>query len=145
MYIGINYWAVLASGVAAMVIGFLWYGPLFGKVWAVEMGWGNKTKEEMDAMKKSAGKKYPQQFIGAMLMAYVFAYMMFYLYYCHFSQTPTVALGLQGVFWVWLGFIVPVKYGGVLWEGKSFKLFFIDAVYYLVQLAVMATILVAWR
>jgi len=27
----INIWAILACGVASLVIGFIWYGPLFGK------------------------------------------------------------------------------------------------------------------
>jgi hypothetical protein len=27
----INYLAVIASTVAAMIVGFIWYGPLFGR------------------------------------------------------------------------------------------------------------------
>lgn len=37
---------VLVAIVASQVIGFLWYGPLFGKPWLAAMG---KTKEEMAA------------------------------------------------------------------------------------------------
>lgn len=33
----INIPAILAAILAAMVLGFLWYGPLFGKAWAREM------------------------------------------------------------------------------------------------------------
>lgn len=29
----INYYAVVASSVLAMVVGAIWYGPLFGKKW----------------------------------------------------------------------------------------------------------------
>ena len=56
----INYWAVLASGVAAMVVGGIWYGPLFGKMWMQGMGWDPNNKELMDKMKKSMGVAYAQ-------------------------------------------------------------------------------------
>ena len=36
---GINVLAVLASGVGSLVIGFIWYGPLFGKPWGSYTGW----------------------------------------------------------------------------------------------------------
>lgn len=29
----INYWAVLVSAFCAFFIGWIWYGPLFGKLW----------------------------------------------------------------------------------------------------------------
>jgi hypothetical protein len=34
----INYLAVLACAIVAMPVGFLWFGPLFGKPWARHMG-----------------------------------------------------------------------------------------------------------
>jgi hypothetical protein len=34
----LNYWAIVAAMAAAIVIGFLWYGPILGKAWAKEMG-----------------------------------------------------------------------------------------------------------
>jgi hypothetical protein len=36
--ITINYAAVLLAAVANMVVGMLWYGPLFGKQWQALMG-----------------------------------------------------------------------------------------------------------
>jgi hypothetical protein len=51
---------------------------------------------------------------------------------------------MQGAFWIWLGFYVPVKYSDKLWGGKSLRLFFIDAGHYLVMLLIMSAILVGW-
>ena len=36
----INYLAILACAIVAMPVGFLWFGPLFGKAWQREMGFG---------------------------------------------------------------------------------------------------------
>lgn len=33
----INYLAILVGVIANVILGFLWYGPLFGKAWAKEM------------------------------------------------------------------------------------------------------------
>jgi hypothetical protein len=40
----INWVAVLASTVAAFILGGLWYGPLFSKPWMREMGVGRDFK-----------------------------------------------------------------------------------------------------
>ena len=41
----INFLAIIVAGLMPSVIGALYYGPLFGKVWLNSM---NKTKEEME-------------------------------------------------------------------------------------------------
>jgi len=138
MDVMVNLWAVLVCGIAAMVVGFLWYGPLFSKPWMKEMGMDKLSSTEIASMKKMACKNYIQQFRGALLMAYVFANIL------AVYNTETLGMGLQGAFWVWIGFIVPVKYGDKLWGGKSAKLFFIDSFHYLVTLAVFALIIVSW-
>ena len=33
MNIPVNYLSVLVATIAGMVVGFIWYGPLFGKTW----------------------------------------------------------------------------------------------------------------
>jgi hypothetical protein len=131
----INYWAILLAGVANMVIGFLWYGPILGKTWATEMGWGKMTPEQVNEMKKKANLLYPQAFIGALLTAYVFTHVL------QAFGSASISSALFGALMMWLGFIVPLKYGDKLWGGKSFKLFFIDTVYHLIALGVMAIIL----
>ena len=36
--ITVNYWAIVAGAVLSMVIGAIWYGPLFGKKWMEIVG-----------------------------------------------------------------------------------------------------------
>lgn len=133
----LNFWAVLLCGVISMVVGGLWYGPLLGKPWMREMGFDKLPVEELERMKQKAMRiAYPQQFVLALVMAYVFAHILLVF------EADSVIMGLQGAFWTWLGFIVPVKYGETLWGNKSLKLFAIDAIYYLVLLSLFAVVLV---
>ena len=140
--IDVNYLAILASAVAAMVLGFLWYGPLFGKIWSELMGWGVMTPEKMAEMQKKARPAYAISFVGALAMAYVLAHAL--IFASAYLNSSGVTAGLAAGFWNWLGFIAPVTVGVVLWDGKPWKLWFINAGYYLVQLLMMGTILALW-
>jgi hypothetical protein len=141
MMVPINYLAVLVAAVASMVIGSLWYGPIFGKKWIALMGW---TEEQMNSAKaKGMGKSYALMFVGSLLMAYVLAHSVIYAAY--YMRVSGFSAGLMVGFWNWLGFVVPVSLGSVLWEGKSWKLWFLNVGYYLVTLMVMGAILAVWR
>lgn len=132
----INYLAVLVSAVASMIVGSLWYGPIFGKIWISLSGF---TKADMEAAKKKGmGKTYFLAFIFSLITAYVLAHFVDYL------EATTITLGFIAAFWIWLGFIVPVQSGMFLWEGKSFKLYFLNIAYHIVNLFVMSAILVSW-
>jgi hypothetical protein len=136
----VNYLAVLVAGILAMVIGFLWYGPLFGKTWAAMMGF-NETSMA-DAKAKGMTKTYVINFIAALIMAYVLAHSL--IFASAYTSTSGVSAGLMVGFWSWIGFIVPVTLGSVLWDGKPWKLWAINAGYYLVLLLVMGVLLAVW-
>jgi len=135
--ITINYMAVLVAAVVNMVIGYLWYGPVFGKRWQKLMGF---THEQLEAMrKKSMGTSYALLFVVSVVMAYVLAYFL------GATGAYDTFGAVQLAFWIWLGFIATVMLGTVLWEGKSWQLYMLNVSYYLVTLAAMAKILVWWR
>ena len=136
--VDINFVAVLASAVVAFIIGGLWYSPiLFGNAWMKAGGINKKDIEK--SKKKWMGKYYFVSFLGGLLMAYVLAHFMQYL------TAQTFSDGMQAGFWIWVGFIVPVSLGSVLWEGKSLKFYFINIGYYLVSLISMGGILASWQ
>ena len=54
----INFWAVLVCAIVSMIVGSIWYGPLFGKLFMREMGMDKWTPEKQAAMKKSMGMSY---------------------------------------------------------------------------------------
>lgn len=142
----INYLAVLVAAIAANIIGGLWYSPvLFGNTWMKLMGWDPSNKVQMESMKKTTGKSYAINFVASIVMAYVLAHVVTMGIAYLNGSTGNISAALQGAFWSWLGFVVPVALSAVLWENKPWKLFLLNVGYYLVSLAIMGTILSTWR
>lgn len=136
--ITINYLAVVLAGFAYMVVGSLWYGPLFGKKWMALMG---ITPESMKSMKLSPMQAMAGGLVAALVMAFVLAHDAFvWGQFFGTAVTPTV-FALQLAFWIWLGYVATTQIGSVLWENKSWKLFALNASYSLVSLIVMALII----
>lgn len=108
----VNFWAVLAAAVASIVIGAIWYGPLFGKPFMKASGMDKLSPEQQAEMKKKMFLPYLGQLLASIVMMYVLAWLMGALG----AKTP--ANGFQVAFWVWLGFVVPVQFGQQIWGGK---------------------------
>ncbi|MEZ5463549.1 DUF1761 domain-containing protein [Dokdonella sp.] len=127
-----NIWAVIAAAVSAFVIGGLWYSPaLFGKVWQREAGIS-------DEKLKSANM--PMIF-GLSLVLSLIAAVVFALF---LGPRPPLALGLGAGFAAglcWVGASFGINY---LFEGKSLKLFLVNAGYHTVQFTVIGLILALW-
>lgn len=142
MDIAINYWAILACGVSSVVIGFLWFGPVFGNAWMSSMGMTMPSAEERKKMGGKMMKSAFIAFVAALITAYGFIHALTYA--DAYLSASGVSAGLTGGFWNWLSFMMPVVLGAVLWEGKSWKWWCITAGYYLVNLLVMGAILSSW-
>ena len=136
----VNYLAVLACAVLSMIIGSIWYGPLFGKPWMKLMG---MTKESMKGFKSSdMARLYGIQLLGSLVMAFVLSHTI--VFAMSYLDTSGVSAGLQTGFWNWLGFVAPVTLTSVLWEGKSWNLWLLNNAYYLVLLSSMGIVLALW-
>ncbi len=113
----ISWVAVLASIVVNMILGGLWYGPLFGKKWAAEIG---KKMEEME-MKPAL---YLIPILGSLVAAIVLWNVM-------------LATGLSGVaaaFWMWLGFSAITSLTNTSFRGTGTTLWAIEQGAHLVGL-----------
>lgn len=133
--IDVNWIVVLAGGIVSMVVGSLWYSPiLFAKPWMAAMGYSEAKIAEMKQKCGSMGKTYAIAFVNALVMSFVFTYVM--------SAVGALSLGeaLGTAFLIWVGFVVTLMVGGLLWEGKPLKLLIINAGNYLVVLAILAVI-----
>ena len=137
----INMAAVVACAFINMGVGFAWYGPLFGKEWMRLQGI-DKARIEADK-KKGMQKTYALSLLGAFAMAYVMAHSM--LFAESYLKMSGVMSGIMGGFYNWLGFVVPVTMGSVLWDGKPWKLWWINSGYYLTVLCLMGITFSLWK
>ncbi len=140
--IHINYLALLVATVAGFFLSFIWYTPLFGKAWAKEMGFDLSEKPPTPAMVKSL----LLTFLGVALIAYVMAFTIAAwtpsTWGVTGAQVSKYWLAFQGAFYTWLGFYVSHLLMGIAWEKRSWKLFAIDAGYYLSLLLLVSLIIV---
>lgn len=136
----VNYFAILLCAVWAMIVGSIWYGPLFGKPWMKMMGFDKKSMKGVSSAEMS--KLYIVQLVGSLLMAFVLSHAL--VFSSMYLGTSGVSAGIQTGFWNWLGFVAPVTVGSVLWEGKPWKLWFLNSGNYLATLLGMGVILALW-
>lgn len=136
----INYLAVLVCAAAAMAIGFVWYGPLFGKAWMRIMGSDTMSAEQKASMMKNMWVYYVLQFILSFITAGV-------LYY-HILNWSGPATSVGVAVCSWLGFVMTTNAGAALWSGQpsrvAWKMFFISAGGQLVTFIAFGLIIGAW-
>lgn len=137
--IHINMLAIAIAVVANFVLGFIWYTPLFGKVWGREMGYDPNMKPPSSELTK--GMIF--MVIGNFLMAYVFAHnMAAWSFVPGISEMSAAQNACMAAVFTWLGFYLPGDLGSTAWERKSWTLFFINTGYHLASLFLVAMILV---
>lgn len=129
MEITINYLAILVSAVIAMIIGALWYGPIFGKKW-----------RKVSGKKKGAKGLYITQFLVTLFQVWVLA--SFIGGWDDFDN-------VKNILWIWAGFIIPTIAAGAMWDNDSKKVqwtrFLIQGGYQLIIFAVFGFILTNWK
>jgi hypothetical protein len=140
--IQINFMAVAVAVIANFFFGFLWYTPLFGKVWAKEMGLDITEKPPAGAMAKGM----ILMVIGNFLMAYVLAHDLTVWNPEFWGMGPMegskAMFAVIAAFFLWLGYFVPQDLNRVAWEKGSWKLFLINTSYHFLSLVLVGMILV---
>lgn len=134
--VDVNYVAVLLAGIASMIVGFVWYGPLFAKPWMKEMG---LTAEDFKNDRANLGKTYSMSFVLSLVTAYILAHVMTFSE--SFYHNSMVSTGLSSGLWMWLGFIMPVQSTEVLFGKRSFKLFAMNTGYQLASILAMGVVI----
>lgn len=127
-------WPILSAGIATVLLGWAWYHPkVFGTAWMRMIG---LTPEMVERGKKRMPLMALIGLLASMLIAWVMSYVGVLLGV--YDWFGAIELG----FWCWLGFVAPTMLGIILWEQRSFKLYLINALYWLVAFIVMALVLV---
>jgi ABC-type transport system involved in cytochrome c biogenesis permease component len=129
----IDWLGILVATVAAMVIGGLWYGPLFGKQW---MGYIGKTPEQLKA--QGPGLGYVAALLSSLLTAIVSTYV---------TQWATADGFLEGVAVgaiIWLGYTIGGVVVGGVFEGRPWGLIMLNSGNALVTIALVSGIVAAF-
>lgn len=130
----INLIGVALCAVASMVLGFVWYGPLFGKVWQRE--WG-LTDEAMQ------NANMPLIFGGFIALNLFAAYILGHVLATYGG--PEIKLSAMIGMGVGLGFVATAIGGNYLFARKSLRLFLIDGGYWTLLYTIMGAIFGALR
>ena len=132
-----NMTGILVAVVVSFFFGWLWYGPLFGKSWAKELGMSLDQKPPASVMVKGM----ILMLIGCFLTAWVLASDgMAWRLVAGMQDASVVKFGFMGGFFTWLGFYLPQHLSRLAWENKSMKLFWINALHSFIMLQIVAMI-----
>jgi hypothetical protein len=124
----LNWLSIVIAVVAAQVLGFLWYGPLFGKQWMAAIG---KTKEDMSG---SPGPAVAVGIVMSLVRAVILALLI------GLSATPDLASGLK------VGLLLAAVTSSGIITGHAFEerisqLTWINCAYEVVMWAIMGAII----
>ncbi|MDB4939689.1 MAG: hypothetical protein JWO40_114 [Candidatus Doudnabacteria bacterium] len=134
----VNFLAVLVASIVSIIIGSIWYGPLFGKMFIELSGMNQWSPEKQAEMKKTMNLSYLGQFVASLVTFYVLA-----LFINRIGQVSIMG-GIVTALWIWLGFLVTQKFGETLWGGKM-TLFWLNAGSSLLIYVAGGAIIGAWR
>ena len=134
MLAGLNYLAIITAALFSMVLGFLWYGPLFSKMWMKELG-----ISESDIDKKCAMKGYMISLVSA-LLNYITLAAFIFLANINGIIPGLLIGGAAGAF-----FIAASMASNYAYEGRSVRLFLINAGYRIIYLTCIGALLGFWK
>ena len=102
--------------------------------------------QEPDA--KFMRRAFGLQFLGTCLVAFALSYSVQVWrpsVWGAGSDASSFSYAWMTGFFTWIGFYVPLQFGKISWEGKPWKLFFINAGHDLIKLQIISLILAFWR
>ena len=134
----VNLFAVLVAGIVPMVIGALWYGPVFGRRWMALM----ETTEEELREGFNPLRTYGVSFVLALVTAYVIAQLVA-------EMGPegggTAMVGVHVALMALIAFVLPVTQQSVTFEGRKAGLAWLNVGYNGVALLAQSVVIAVWR
>jgi hypothetical protein len=127
-----NWLAVRVVTLVKFVLGFVWFGLIFGKQWQTLSGVSQAS------MKAGMVKAIVTDLITTFIMAWVLAHAV------HYAGAATWATGAMVGFFNWLGFVGALTLAGTVYEKRPIKLWALGNAYQLIGLLIMGAILAVW-
>lgn len=140
----VNLFAVLVAGIVPMVIGALWYGPIFGQRWMALM---EKTEEELREGFNPL-KTYGVSFVLALVTAFVIAQLVAEVSPESVSSAEggggSAMVGVHVALMALIAFVLPVTHQSVTFEGRKAGLAWLNIGYNGVALLAQAVVIAVW-
>lgn len=138
MEIQLNWIAVILAALSTMVVGSLWYGPLFGNIW-MKLA---KIKKDPDFGPAKAVPLYTSAFLSSLLSAIVLG-MSAFVAHKFFGGSYLWVTILTAVI-LWLGFTSARVQMHDSFEGRPRQLTALTVLHELVTFVIMAIIIGVW-
>jgi hypothetical protein len=131
-FLQVNFAAVLTAAVIQWVLGWLWYGVIFNKDYKALVQKEGQTSS-------NAGGAMALMFVANLILCFALAKIV--------DLTPglTFARGSLVGAATGLGFLVPPIFAQHISEQRPFKLFGINALYWLIAMYLAGGILAIWQ
>jgi hypothetical protein len=130
IFAGINLPAVLVAGIVHMATGLVWYQPkIFGSSWSAMTGKDLNPAKQWLAV----------GVLGHLIIALVLAALI------RLAGAATAFDGLLIGILAWIGFVVTLEIGELIWEKIPLRLFLIRIGEHFVALGLAGVILAVWR
>lgn len=120
----VNLIAIALGAVGSIVLGAIWYGPIFGRKWLEVNEVTTADLARRAQMQKETRLLYAVQVAFSLIQMFVFTLLV--------ENTPGMK-AFTVAFWIWLGIVLPTVAGLAMWNAKPVKvrltLFFLSAGY----------------
>ena len=134
MFAQVNFMLIGLAAIARFGFGWLWYGLILPSQWKAAMKDSKRDVKKIDSKKAMVGC-----FVGSLALSYVLYYFISILDLYIFRDAALFAI------FIWFGFLAVSELESVFYEGKTWKLFFINSGYQLISVVLMAGIFAVWR
>lgn len=131
---------LIGIAIVLQVLGFVWYGPIFGKKYGALINMPAPSQMTSEANKAFHKRMIPTYIINFVLsLVTIFVYLIF---------VQVLGAPMMVALLVWLGFVMPIEAGVAMWSGKprkqAWQLFGITAGYQLLAFVVTALLTLWW-
>lgn len=136
----VNWIAIIVAALIPMVMGFLWYGPIFGKQWQSSMGFSDE-----DLKSGNMPVIFGISFVMAILMAMGIFFFIEGMHEAGGGSFHTFKHGALHGAMVSIFFSIPVLVSNSLFQKNNAKNILINIGYWVVTSALMGGILDMWQ
>jgi len=139
MFINLNFWAILVSGLVYWILGGIWYAAVFSKSWQEALGFNAMNEAEKAQLQKDFPKALLTHFISGLITSFILAKIVSAMGANSFMDGL-----LYGVL-MWLAFAFTIHLNSLMFEKRPKPVFSINSGFYLIAFAVIGGILTVWR